>query len=214
MDCTHRPLLMAGFFLLALTSGCASPYHSDQGALLGGLGGAGVGALVGNAAGNTGAGAAIGAGVGAISGAAIGHAIDESEARNRALIEAKLGRQVAPGAATIEQVVAMSQSRVDEGLIINYIRANGMAAPLQAQDLIMLQQQGVSTRVIQAMQESPPRPQGGVVAAPPPGPVLVQPYPYPAGYYVYPGGPSYYGYRYWPPPHHHPDVRWGVTFGN
>src|SRR6202795_2818657 len=53
-------------------SGCASPYRSDQGALLGGLGGAGLGAVVGHAVGNTGAGALIGAGVGALSGAAIG----------------------------------------------------------------------------------------------------------------------------------------------
>ena len=49
---------------------------------------------MGHALGNTGAGAAIGAGVGVLSGAAIGAGMDETEARNRALIEAKLGRQV------------------------------------------------------------------------------------------------------------------------
>lgn len=49
--------------LCAALTGCHSPYRSDQGALFGGLTGAGVGALVGNAVGATGAGAAIGAGV-------------------------------------------------------------------------------------------------------------------------------------------------------
>src|SRR3954447_21040044 len=73
-----------GLLLTAAAAGCASPYRSDQGAVLGGLGGAGVGAIVGNAVGNTGAGAAIGAGVGALSGAAIGGSLDDIEARNRA----------------------------------------------------------------------------------------------------------------------------------
>ena len=41
-----------------LAQGCNSPYRSDQGALYGGLGGAGLGAIVGNAVGNTGAGLA------------------------------------------------------------------------------------------------------------------------------------------------------------
>ncbi len=87
-----------------LASGCESPYHADRGALLGGLGGAGVGALVGHAAGNTAAGAVIGAGVGALSGAAIGAGMDEVEAKNRAQIEAQLGRQVAAGAVTVNDV--------------------------------------------------------------------------------------------------------------
>ena len=105
--------------------------------------------------GNTGAGAAIGAGVGALSGAAIGAGMDESEARNRALIEARLGRQVAAGAVTIPDVVAMTRSGVDEGLIINHVHAHGLAAPLQASDVIYLQQQGVSRNVIAVMQTEP-----------------------------------------------------------
>ncbi len=119
-------------------------------------------------------GAAIGAGVGALSGAAIGHGMDESEARNRALIEAKLGRQVA-GAATVSDVVAMSRSGIDEGLIINHIHAHGLAAPLQASDVIYLQQQGVSRNVIAVMQTEPVavavQP---VYAAPPSGTVIIE----------------------------------------
>ena len=88
--------------------------------------------------------------------------------------------------------------------MVNHIRAHGVAAPLQAGDLIVLQQSGVSSRVIQAMQAPPvvaagyPAPQA-VVAAPPPywGPGYGYPYPYPYPYYYRPWGP--------------PRVGWGVT---
>ena len=162
-----------GLVLAGSLAGCQTANNTEQGALFGGLLGAGTGAVVGHALGNTGAGAAIGAGVGVLSGAAIGHGVDESEARNRALIEAKLGRQVA-GAVTVPDVVAMSQSGVDEGLIVNHIHAHGLAAPLQASDVIYLQQQGVSRNVIAVMQTAPvavaaqpvyavPPPSGGTV---------------------------------------------------
>ena len=38
---------------VATSTGCQSPYHTDQGALLGGVLGAGTGAVVGHALGNT-----------------------------------------------------------------------------------------------------------------------------------------------------------------
>jgi hypothetical protein len=184
-------LLLVPMLPLALSSGCCSPYHADQGAVAGGLIGAGTGAVVGHAMGNTGAGALVGAGVGAISGAAIGSGMDEAEARNRALIAQQLGRQVDPGAVSIDDVLAMKRANVNEDLMINHIHAHGMVAPLQTNDLINLPQQGISTRVIQAMQESPPRPPVVVQEAPP---VIVREYP-----------PPYYGPRVYIGPgcHHH-----------
>ena len=112
--------------------------------MLGGLLGGGTGALIGAATGHAGAGAAIGAGVGALTGAAIGHSQDETEARNRALIAQQLGRQVSAGAVTPGDVIAMTRAGVNEELILNHIRSHGMAVPLQPQDLITLQQQGIS----------------------------------------------------------------------
>ncbi len=168
-------------------SGCAT--NTGTGALVGGATGAGVGALLGSATGHAGAGAAIGAGVGALTGAAVGSSVDEQERRNRALIEARLGRSVAAGQVTKEDVISMTQYRVDEGLIINHIRAHGMAAPLSAGDIIMLQQSGVSARVIAVMQETPP---------PPPSTVIVeqgQPAPVVVGGYYY--GRPYYPRRYY-----------------
>ena len=135
--------------------GCQSPYHADRGALFGGLLGAGTGAIVGDAVGNAGAGTAIGAGLGALAGGAVGHELDEIEASNRAAIERQLGHRVAAGAVSLDDVIAMTEAGVDDELITTHVRVHGMAAPLQTSDLILLQKQGVSTRVIKAMQEQP-----------------------------------------------------------
>ncbi len=70
--------------LLSAGTGCHSPYYADQGALAGGLGGAGLRALIGSASGHTGAGAAIGAAAGALTGGAVGGALDNIDAKNRA----------------------------------------------------------------------------------------------------------------------------------
>ena len=193
--------------------GCQSTSHADRGALLGGLGGAGVGALVGNAVGKTGAGAAIGAGVGALSGAALGNSLDQIEAQNRALIEQKLRRQVPPGAVTIDDVLAMHQAGVADELIVNHIRYHGMVRDLTAQDLIELQQRGLSPTVIKAMQEPPPSTRQTTVNPPSPPPVVVREH-----YYYDPWwGP------YWHPWHahyhfgavgHRPRVGFGVTWHN
>jgi hypothetical protein len=187
--------------------GCRSPYYADKGALLGGATGAGVGAIVGNAVGNTGAGAVIGAGVGALSGAAIGSGMDNIEARNRAEIEARLGYQVAAGAVTMDDVIAMSKGGVADPLIINHIRGNGMAAPLAAGDLIMLQQQGVSADVIQAMQ-SVPRPVVVQEVAVPPPPVIVEEHYYGPHPYWGHGHPHYHRPHYGP----RPGVSWGFSY--
>jgi hypothetical protein len=188
---TPRPALVR-FLLLAAAalfgSGCYSPYHADRGALFGGATGAGVGAVVGNAVGNTAAGALIGGGVGALTGAAIGQGMDDIEARNRAEIAATLGRQVAPGAVTVDDVLAMTRAGVNDELIASHVRANGVARPLTPQDLILLQNAGVAIPVIQTMQA-------------PPQPVAQQPVAvYPAPVYAYPA--------YYPPPR----VGWGVSY--
>jgi hypothetical protein len=203
-----RYLPACTLLLAVLAFGCSSPYHSDQGALFGGLLGAGTGAAVGSAVGKTGAGAAIGAGVGALSGLAVGNEMDKMEAKNRALIEQRMGRQVAAGAVTINDVLAMSRAHVDEELICNHIKANGMAAPLQPNDLIQLPQNGVSNRVIATMQSSPPKAVQPVGYQQAPPPVIVEEYPYAPCYYY----PRHHGYYYRPGPP--PGVSWGVTVRN
>jgi hypothetical protein len=133
-------------------SGCESASYGQKGAGLGALGGAGIGALIGHATGHTAAGALIGTGVGAVTGAAVGTSLDDIEARNRAEISARLGREVVSGGATTTEVLAMTRAGVDSQLIINYVNASGMVQPLTVQDVIYLHDQGVSNDVIQAMQ--------------------------------------------------------------
>jgi hypothetical protein len=194
--------------LALVSAGCMSPYYADRGAGMGALGGAGVGALVGNAVGDTAAGALIGAGVGALGGAAVGSAIDNVQAQNRAEIAAQLGRQVQPGAATSEEVIALTRSGVDPRLIQNYVRTSGMARPLTAQDVIYLHQNGVAADVISVMQNPPaPVAQAPMVAAAPMvagPPVIVEEHYYP---------PPYCG-PHWGHHHYHRrghGVSWGVS---
>ena len=186
-------------------AGCQSPYYADRGAGLGALGGAGVGAIVGNAVGNTAGGALIGAGVGALGGAAVGSAIDDVQAQNRAEIAAQLGRQVQVGAATMEEVVAMSRSGVDPRLIQNYVRTSGMSRPVTAQDVIYLHQSGVGADVIAVMQ-NPPIPVAQVPMVAQAQPVYVEHY-YPPDYCS----------PHWDFHHHHhrrSGVSWGVSVGH
>jgi hypothetical protein len=196
-------MMRSRFFLVPIClcvtlvlGGCASPYKSDQGALFGGLLGAGTGAIVGSALHAPGAGAAIGAGVGALSGAAVGNALDEQDAKNRAMIASQLGRQIPANPVTVPDVINMTRANVDEELIFNHVRTHGVAAPLQAQDVIAMQQQGVSKRVIAIMQEPPPvQPQPMIVQQGPPQPMYVEEYPYPV-VRAYWGPPCYYR-RHW-----------------
>ena len=174
-----RSLRWAIFFALAACTsftGCRSPYYADRGAGIGALAGAGAGALIGDATGGSaGNGALIGAGLGALTGAAVGTEMDALAAQNRAEIAAQMGRQVQAGAANVQEVIAMSRAGVDSRLIQNYVRTSGVVAPLAASEVIYLHQQGVSTDVIQAMQ-NPPVPGPPLVASRPP--VIVEEYYY------------------------------------
>ena len=205
-------LRIACLSLVACTSlaGCRSPYYADRGAGVGALAGAGAGALIGDATGHNAAGGAlIGAGLGALTGAAVGSGMDEMAAQNRAEIAAQMGRQVQAGAANMQEVVNMTRAGVDPRLIQNYVRTSGVAAPLAASDVIYLHEQGVSTDVIQVMQ-NPPMMQSGppMVASRPP--VIVEEHFYgpPACYRPHYG--YYHGYHRGP---RHCGPRPGTSFG-
>ena len=103
-----RPIAL--FALAGVLSASGSPLTPKQGPRLAGWP-APVRAVVGHAMGNTAAGAAIGEGVGALTGAAIGNSQDQAEARNRAIIEQQIGRQLA-GAVRVDDVIAMTRAGV------------------------------------------------------------------------------------------------------
>lgn len=199
--------------VLLTAAGCQSPYHADRGALLGGLTGAGVGAIVGDAVDQPLAGTAIGAGIGALTGGMIGAGMDEVEARNRAEIEARMGRGVAFGAVTVEEVITMTKAGVASEVIATHVSRHGLARPLQTNDLIQLQQNGVAPSVVQAMQTAPPPNAMAYPAGPPggPPPVIVQEH-----YYGDPWGPPPPWYRmgYRHRHRHRPGVSWGFSVTN
>jgi hypothetical protein len=192
-----RALSCSMIAILALSCSVGCQTYTGQGALLGGLGGAGLGALIGRASGHTGAGAAIGAVAGAVGGGAVGGALDNIDAKNRAQIAAATGH--APGAVSVNDVIAMARSGIDEQIIVNQIAGAGLQRPLQANDVIYLQQNGVSPHVISIMQQT-----RVAVAGPPPGTMVVPAGPPP----VVVADPYYspYGYRPWYGP------RVGVTY--
>ena len=201
--------------LSLLFAGCESASHAEKGTLLGGLGGAGIGALIGESVGKPGPGAAIGAGVGALTGAAIGNGMDEVEAHNRAMIEAKLQRRVAPGAVTIDDVVNMVRSGVADDVIVNHVRYHGMVRQLEATDLIALQQQGVSPTVVKAMQEYSSPQRETILVDQPPRSSVVEHYYYRDPYWgprPYWGPP--YSYYYGPPRPPPPRVGIGLSWHN
>ena len=79
-----KQIAAVGMVVLALAlSGCesmgtAAQSKTTQGAVLGGLLGAGTGAIIGNQTDHAGAGTAIGAGLGALGGAMVGNAMEEN----------------------------------------------------------------------------------------------------------------------------------------
>ncbi len=132
---------------------------------------------MGDSLGNAKAGALVGAGVGAVTGAAVGDSLDEIDAQNRQLIAQQLHRAVRPGAATSDEVIAMSQAGVDSQLIINHIRNNGVVSPPDVNGILRLSAAGVPTPVIEAMQK-PPAPPAAVRVAAVPAPVVVEEHHY------------------------------------
>jgi len=211
----HRKILSTTtvmLFLVGFATGCQSPYRADRGAFVGGILGAVPGAIIGDQLGNAGAGAAIGAGVGALGGAAFGSELDKIEAQNRAMIAAKLGREVPPGRVSFDDVITMTRAGVDDELIVNHIRAHGMISPPGTSDLIRLKENNVNTVVIKAMQEPPRAKASGpiVVRETVPPPVIVEEY-----HYV---PPVLWGPSCGPRPYYHRRPRshfnWGFTFHN
>ncbi len=127
-----------------------------RGAALGGLAGGLTGAALGDRQGNAAGGALIGTAVGALTGAAIGDSMDAEVERRQALIEARTGQRMV-GLVTTSDVTTMVTSGLSDDVIINHIRANGVASPLTPNDIIQMHDKGVSEKVINAMQQTAAR---------------------------------------------------------
>lgn len=147
--------LCSGVLIAASCLGCSNMNNTQKGAVVGTAGGAALGAIVGKQLGSTGAGAAIGAVSGLAAGGLIGNAEDEKEQRDNAqrqvAYEQNLRARQAR-AVSNSGIVNMAQNGVPDAVICNEIRTHGGAFDTSPQAIIYLQQQGVSSTVIQAMQ--------------------------------------------------------------
>ena len=137
-----------------LSTGCSSMSNTEKGVGLGGLIGAGVGTAVGAATGDTGTGAVVGgllgAGVGGLAGADADARDREQADIRRAAAEA----QATPGPVGLTDVVQLTQRGVSDDVIINHIRQSRSTYRLSTQDILMLQENKVSDRVINEMNTS------------------------------------------------------------
>lgn len=173
-----RSLILAAILLIS-SSGCSTTSNTGAGAAGGGIIGGLIGTVAGAASGHPLAGAAIGAGAGALAGGAIGHAEDKREERQAQAVQ----QWAARNQMTVADVISMTHQHVNDSVIIGQIDSTYTNFDLRPADITMLQQQGVSDRVIMAMQarRTPPpgaypvRPVGGVVVyePPPPPPVAI-----------------------------------------
>ena len=200
--------ITALFIFVLAPNPVMAQYHTDRGAVLGGLAGALAGAGIGEHNDNAGAGALIGGAVGLITGAAIGNTVDQEEADRARALHYQRAQQLSRATSTSD-VVTMSQNGVADEVIIKHINQNGIQRRLEVADVIALHRQGVSEPVISAMQRAP-------IGAPLPAltyrpPVVVEEH-----YYVRPPVHYWHTYpRYRPHyhPHHRPGVHWNIAVG-
>ena len=175
-----------------LLTGCytpdGQPDRTANGALIGGMAGAGTGALIGNAAGHhTAEGAAIGGALGLLTGALVGNSMDQAaRARVQAQAPATLVRVEQGQPLGIADVKALSKSGISDDVIISQIKNSHSVFRLSTAEIIDMKDAGVSQKVIDYMintattvSEAPVPAPGTVVTQPPP-PVVYQEVMYPA----------------------------------
>ena len=148
----------SGVVLLSITvlfagAGCqSSPNRTGEGALLGGLLGAGAGTIIGNQSNNRDKGRTQGALIGGVVGA-LGGALAGSQIQKQPQQQNQQQAQVAnPNQMAMQQIVDMSKQGVNEDVIVDRIRMSNSRFSLSPSDVEYLKGQGVTQKVISAMQ--------------------------------------------------------------
>ena len=136
--------------IMVLTLGCESnKSRVAEGAVIGGLLGGAAGGIIGHQSGHGGEGAGIGIAAGVLTGALIGSQIEKHKADPKYAA-------VSPGAnqnqMSLQQIIDLSKQGVHEDVIIDKMRLSGSKYILSTQDMDYLKSQGVSQKVINAMQ--------------------------------------------------------------
>lgn len=136
--------LVICFMFVVSLAGCATnKTRIAEGAGIGGVLGGVAGGVIGNQMGSPVGGGLIGAAVGAAAGGLIGSQIDKNKPAEEAATVAPL---------SIKDVVDMHQQKVSADDIIAKIKSTNTKLVLTADDISYLQKEGVSERVIEALQ--------------------------------------------------------------
>jgi surface antigen len=121
--------------------------NTGTGVIAGSIAGAGAGSLIAG-----GQGALIGGAVGAIGGGLLGAYLDDQDRKNMERSSPRtIDRMDRGEPLTINDVIKLSQARVDEGTIIQYIRDTNSSYDLSQSQIRRLQDAQVSQRVINYM---------------------------------------------------------------
>jgi len=147
--------IVLSFAVMFLSLGCQNTKtRAVEGGVIGGLVGAAAGGIVGHQSGHGGEGAAIGLAAGALTGAVIGSQINKpQEGQPQAQGATQQQAQVSnPNQMTMQQIIDLSKQGVHESVIVDKIRLTNSKFSLTQADVVSLKQQGVSQKVIDAMQ--------------------------------------------------------------
>ncbi len=141
--------------------------QTRDGALLGGVTGALIGGVVGHQNKETAEGALIGGAVGAIAGGVIGNQRDQvyrqqyyqpqvaypTYHEHRTYVQVPQQRVVVSRRpVTTSEVINMTRSGVSDAVIVAHIQSNGVAIQPDVNDVILMNQEGVSDYVVNVMQ--------------------------------------------------------------
>ena len=159
--------LIYSTFFLSFASTSYGQNQTRDGALLGGVTGALLGGVVGHQKHETAEGALIGGAVGAIAGGVIGNTRDQAYRQqyyqpqvvyptyheHRTYVQAPPQRVVVSRRpVTTSEVINMTRSGVSDAVIVAHIQSNGVAIQPDVNDVILMNQEGVSDYVVNVMQ--------------------------------------------------------------
>lgn len=139
--------LVACAVMLAASSGCQSTKtRAVEGSVIGGLLGAAAGGIIGHQGGHGTEGALIGAATGAVAGGVVGSQMEKPAEPQTAT------QSTQTPTMSIAEVLDLTRQGVNEDIIIDRIRTSGTLLTLSQGDMSYLRQQGVSEKVILALQ--------------------------------------------------------------
>ena len=153
------------FAILSCASETAVGQYFDtrEDTIAGGVAGAIIGGIIGNQNDETPEGIAIGAALGALAGNAVGRDRNQAYLREQAYRQAAYQRQLASrqsqqqayqNAASVQDVISMSQNGIGPGVITRHLQKVGLQKEIGVPDIIAMSRSGVPESVIEFMQQT------------------------------------------------------------